>query len=125
MADSAAVVSSVFKQNNPCDSFNSVKIKEFVSSKSVDYDGKRVKWCDSYLLLQNFVKTAFVQQGKWKSNGGNSKRFDASTSDGIVIWYPGKLNTLTFNGQLGCLAKEYFISLCRSTPMKDIGDTNE
>ena len=28
-----------------------------------------------------------------------------------------------FNGQLGCLAKEHLISLCRSTPMKDIGDT--
>ena len=42
MAVHSVVFSSVLKQNNPCDSSNWDKINEFISSKSVDYDGKRV-----------------------------------------------------------------------------------
>ena len=125
MAVGSAVFSSVLKQNNPCDSFNQDKINEFISSKSVDYDGKRVKWCERYELLQDFVKIAFVQLGKWKSNEGNSKWFDAHSSDYTVMWYPGKLNTLTFNGHLGHLAKECLIGLRMSTSAKDIADTND
>ena len=66
-------------------------------SKSIVYDGKRLKWCGNYDALQVFVKTALGQQGKWWLPGGSSKQFDASTSDLTIIWYPGKLNTLTLN----------------------------
>ena len=59
MAVGSAVFSSLLKRNNPCDSFNQDKINEFISSKSVDCDGKRVKLCESYELLQDFVKIAF------------------------------------------------------------------
>ena len=69
---------------------------------------------DSYEPFQVFVKTTFDQQGKWRSYGGSSKRFDA-----------GKLNTLTFNYQCGCLAKQSLISLCISTLLKVIRDLND
>ncbi len=101
------------------------KINEYITSKSVVYDGKRVKWCGNYETLQEFVRTAFRQQGKWWLPGGNARRFDAFTSDFVVIWYPGKLSTLTFKGESGLLAKEYLIdpnispqSVCEDDPVK-------
>ena len=57
--------------------------------------------------------------------GGNSKRFEASTSDFIVTWYPGKQNTLTFKGRSGCLAKEYLINLCAVSAPKNIENVVE
>ncbi len=66
------------------------KINEYITSKSVVYDGKRVKRCGNYETLQKFVRTAFRQQGKWWLPGGNARRFDAFTSELVVIWYPGK-----------------------------------
>ena len=37
------------------------------------------------------------------------KRFDASSFDLVVIWYPGKLSTLALKGKCGLLVKEYLI----------------
>lgn len=125
MAADGVNACSGLKLKNYVHSYNSDKINEFISSKSVNYDGKRIKWFGSYESLQVFVKTAFDQQGKWRAYGGNSKRFDASTSDFVVIWYPGKLNTLTFNGQCGDLAKEFLISLCRPTSSRVDRDLND
>ena len=66
-----------------------------------------------YEFLQDLVKIAFGQQKNGRSHGGNSKRFDACTSDFTVMWYLGKLvNTLTFNGQLGCLTKQCLFGNC-------------
>ena len=43
--------------------------------------------------------------------GGSERRDDSSTSEFAVIWYPGKNNTLTFNGNVGKQAKECLIEL--------------
>jgi hypothetical protein len=43
-------------------------------------------------ILYKTVNRVFCQQGKWSLPGA---RFDASTSDFVVILYQGKLNTLT------------------------------
>ncbi len=120
MAAGCLQSSSGLKQNNLCDAFNLEKTKEQILPKSIVYDGLRVKWCDSYECLQEFIKNAFGQQGKWWLCGGSAKRFDASTSDFIVIWYPGKLNTLTFKGECGRLAKDYLISLFGCSFQKDL-----
>ena len=42
-----------------------------------------------------------------------------------MIWYPGKLNTLTFKGERGCLAKECLINHCISTSAKDIEEMQD
>ena len=33
-------------------------------------------------------------------------------SDFTVTWYPGKLNSLTFNGKIGDQAREFLINPC-------------
>ena len=125
MADRHAVICSELKQITSFDAFDSDKIKEYILSKNVDYDGKRVKWDDSYKLLQDFITTVFYQEGKWRCNGGNSKMFDASTLDFTMIWYPRKLNTLMFKGKRGCLAKECLINHCISTSASDIEEMQD
>ena len=116
MADGQVKDNSDMIDNNyrTCWDFN--KINEHIKSKSITYDGIRVKWCDNYESLKVFIESAFRQQGKWWSSGGNS-RFDASTAEFGVIWYPGKHNTLTFNGNAGDLAKECLIELCTSSSL--------
>lgn len=114
MADSRSEYSSDLNDIISRNDFDLDKINEYVASRRVIYDGERVKWCDNYEALQVFVNTVFCQQGKWWFSGGSARRFDASTSDLVVIWYPGKLNTLTLKGKLGILAREYLINHCKS-----------
>ncbi len=64
------------------------------------------------LKLYKISLVALGFEGKWRSYGGSSKRFDAKTHDFAAIWYPGKLNTLTLSGLVGTEAKEYLINLC-------------
>ena len=40
------------------------------------------------------------------------KRFDSSVADFTVTWYPGKLNSLTFNGKIGKRARVFLTNLC-------------
>ena len=65
MADNHVGVVSELNQNNYCNPFDSDKISEHISLKNVVFDGQRIKWCESYELLKDFLKTAFNQQGKW------------------------------------------------------------
>jgi hypothetical protein len=110
------------------------KIKNYVMSKSIAYDGKRMSWCDGFETLQDFIQVALGLEGKWRSYGGSSKKFDAKSNDFVAIWYPGKLNTLTLNGLVGTKVKEYLIDLCihpftgkpeKVTDMHSYGDLNE
>ena len=51
-----------------------------------------------YESVQNLVVCVFAQDGRWKSYGGSSKKFDSSVADLSCTWYPGKLNSLLFHG---------------------------
>ena len=73
MADCCAQNSSDLKADNSVAVCDFYKIYETVMSKSIVYDGKRLRWCDNYDALQDFVKTAFGQLGKWWLSGGNSE----------------------------------------------------
>ena len=53
------------------------------------------------------------------------KRLDASSSDFTIIWYPGKLNTLTFKGKSGELVKDYLINLSETPPSKGVENITE
>lgn len=92
-------------------SFDFNKISEHIKLKNIVYDGTRLKWCKGLELLKEFIEPVFCQRGRWWSAGGNSKRFDSTTSEFVVIWYPGKLNTLTFSGSVGEQAKEILVKL--------------
>lgn len=100
----------IAKKSNVCWDF--VKINEYIKFAKIVYDGTRVKWNDNFESLKKFVESAFCQHGKWRASGGSSKSFDAFSGEFRVIWYPGKHNTLTFNGNAGELAKECLMKLC-------------
>ena len=110
--------SSCSIDENSTNGWDSDKIRDQITLGNICNDGKRITWNNSYELLKEFVKTAFTQHGKWCSPGGGSKRFDSSISDFKLAWYPGKLNTLSFNGKVGMEAKKYLINLCCSLTLK-------
>ena len=112
MADGRSSNSSVSNENcftNVCD-FH--KIDECITFNRILWDGERLKWHGSYEALQDFVDKGLCQKGRWWLPGGNSKRFDASAFDLILIWYPGKSNTLIFKGKDGVQTKDCLIKLC-------------
>lgn len=109
MADSCADESSNINVENHTTDWDLSIIAEAINSKSIIYDGKRVKWCKDYKSLQVFTESAFCIHGKWRSIGGHSKKFDATNGELSMIWYPGKLNTLTLNGKIGEQVKQHLI----------------
>ena len=75
------------------------------------YDGKRVRWTDSFEMLKIFTKYAIEQLGNWLSPGGKYKKFISSNSDLIFTWNY-ELGTLSFKGEMGDRLKELFITVC-------------
>ncbi len=84
---------------------------------NIAFDKIRLSWSNNYELLKETIESAFEQRGKWCSPGGSAKRFDSDVSDFQVTWYPGKLNSLTFNGKLGEKARNFLVNLCEATSM--------
>ena len=123
MADVSTLGSSYENVNNCSSSWDSSTIIESVKSKSIAYDGTRVKWCKDYELLKVFIESAFCMHGKWWSFGGSSKKFEASNADFSIIWYPGKLNTVTFSGKMGEQAKKHIIKYCMSSNLENVDNT--
>ena len=75
------------------------------------YDGTRIKWSQDLQLLKNFVENIVGLRGNWSSPGGKAKRFTSVNSDLIATWYPGKQNSLLFQGKDGDLLKNYLVSV--------------
>ena len=75
------------------------------------YDRTRIKWNRDLGSLRNFVENILGFTGVWKSTGGKSKQFTNSNSDVIITWYPGKLNSLTFNGKNGEAVKKALVTI--------------
>ncbi len=84
---------------------------------NIAFDKIRLSWSNNYELLKETIESTFQQRGKWCSPGGSAKRFDSDVSDFQVTWYPGKLNSLTFNGKLGEKARNFLVNLCEATSM--------
>ena len=78
------------------------------------YDGTRLKWNRGLGSLRNFVENIVGLVGAWKSTGGKSKQFTNSNSDIIVAWYPGKLISLTFNGENGESFKKALVRILKN-----------
>ena len=93
--------------SNDCLDFS--KLKEYITSESIVYNGIRMKWCSNYDSLEVFIESSCCQHGK---------------SDFVAIWYPGKLNTLTFNGDVGKQVKECLIKLCTASPVGILENTD-
>ena len=125
MADGRGEESSdkIVSIESDCFDFN--KVNEYVTSKSIAYDGIRLKWCDKFELLKEFIESVFCQRGRWWSAGGTSKRFDSSTAEFVVMWYPGKHNSLTFTGSVGERAKESLVKHCTIRPLDNFKSTQK
>ena len=111
MVEGHVLSSSDSIDKNFIDDCDFLNINKYITLESISYDGKQIKWQDSYESLQDFVAIAFCQQGNWRRSGSSSKRFDAYNSDLSMTWYLGKLNTLTFKGTVGESAKACLIDL--------------
>ena len=87
-------------------------IKLLNNQNHIVYDGIRIKWTNDLCSLQNCIENVVGLTGKWHSHGGGAKRFtDSNNSKLIMTWYPGKQNTLTFNGKEGESFKKILVSI--------------
>ena len=73
------------------------------------YDGKRIIWCRDFHSWQNFAENVIGMSGTWMSKG-KSKQFTNSNAN-VMTWYPGKLNSLTFNGKDGESLETFLVSV--------------
>ena len=64
----------------------------------------------------NKINEYILLRGAWCSAGGSSKRFDSSTSEFVVMWYPDKHNSLAFTGSVGERTKDSLVKLCTYNP---------
>ena len=78
---------------------------------NLSYDGIRLKWNNTFKELQEFFQNTVGLNGKWISPGGSSKRYIDADFDLIANWYPGKQNSLLFQGKDGSLLREFLINL--------------
>jgi hypothetical protein len=86
-------------------------IKLLNNQNHLVYDGIRLKWTNDLCSLKNFVKDVIAVTGRWTSPGGKAKQFINSNAKFIMTWYPGKQNTLTFNGKEGESFREILVSV--------------
>ena len=112
MAEGCVQVGSAQFDKDTTIDWDTNEICEHIIVSNIVYDRKRLSWRNSYELLKSAIENIFEQRGKWWSPGGGAKRFDSSVSDFTVTWYPGKLNSLTFNGKIGDQARDFLINLC-------------
>ena len=78
---------------------------------NLSYDGTRLKWNNTFKELQEFFQNTVGLNGKWISPGGSSKRYIDADFDLIANWYPGKQNSLLFQGKDGSLLREFLTNL--------------
>ena len=70
-------------------------------------DGIRLKWNSTLKELLEFIQNTVGLNGKRISPGGSSKRYIDADFDLIANWYPGKQNSLLFQGKDGSLLREF------------------
>ena len=93
---------------------NSSTIRPFIDCNQLVHDGNKLKWVKDFDSLQNFVENTVGLTGKWRSPGGKAKNFNSSNADLSATWYPGKQNSLLFQGKDGELFKNYLLRLLNS-----------
>ena len=100
------------------------EICSHIAAGNIVYDKKRLSWQSGYEKLKEFIENTFKQVGKWRLPGGSARKFESEDFKFVVTWYPGKLNSLTFNGKIGEHAKVMLKNLCEATSisMKPISD---
>jgi hypothetical protein len=118
MADSHGLLSSPKLINVEFENVDINSIKLLKDQADLVYDGTRVIWTRDLPSLEKFVENILGLTGKWKSSGGKAKQFINSNLDLIITWYPGKLNSLTFNGKKAETFKNFLVSVLSTNSVK-------
>ena len=92
---------------------------------NLSYDGIRLKWNSTHKELLEFIQNTVGLNGKWISPGGSSKRNIDADFDLIANWYPGKQNSLLFQGKDGSLLREFLINLFTQVAVLNCPDKNQ
>ena len=106
-------------QINPFD-WDLVEMTCYKEEKCFIYDGKRIKWVDSFEILKIFIKCVICQSGKWLSSGG---KFTSSNTDLILTWN-SDLGMLSFKGKVEKTLENLLIKMStakESTPTDTSG----
>lgn len=82
------------------------------SLSNLSYDGNRIKWNGNSKLLKQVTAEILNLTGAWSSPGGKAKKFTCSNCDLAFTWYPGKQNSLCFQGSGGCLLRDFVANYC-------------
>lgn len=111
MADRRISLSSVGFSESVPKKVNTEIVDSLKDSPNLEYDGKRLKWTNTYESLKKYVKEKIGIRGKWTSPGGGSKKFISSDHNLSLTWYHKKQQTLLFQGREGNNLKETLINL--------------
>jgi hypothetical protein len=76
-------------------------IKSLKDKAHLIYEGNRIKWTQDLDSLKYFIENIVGLNGRWRSPGGKSKQFNSTNADLSITWYPGKQNSLSFQGKDG------------------------
>ena len=123
MADGHAFLSSaeLFETDSCKLDLEAIKLQK--DCPDLVYDGKRMKWVNTFESLKKYIKETIGIRGKWTSPGGNSKKFSSSNLDMTVTWYNKKQNTSLFKGKDGNTLKELLLS--KTTRQTSVSPTVE
>ena len=105
-----SVTSSLYKRFN----WDLTEITRYKEEKCFTYDGKRIKWIDSFEMLTIFVKCAIGQSGNWLSSGGKYKKFTSCSTNLILTWNY-ELGLLSLKGNTGANLENLLINVCTKT----------
>lgn len=115
MATSHDLLSSDIKVNFSVNNIDRNTIQPFIDGNQLIHDGTKFKWVNDFDSLKNFIDNTVGLTGKWRSPGGNTKKFNCTNADLFVTWYQGKKNSLLFQGKDGELFKNHLVGLLNST----------
>ena len=111
MAADGLILASTKLENFSPETIDMNSIKLLNNQGHLVYDGIRLKWTNDLCSLRTFAENVVGLTGIRTSPGGKAKQFINLSSDFIMTWYPGKQNSLTFNGKKGKSFKEFLVSV--------------
>ena len=114
MAESHVLAGSVTSPLYKRFHWDLTEITRYKEEKCFIYDGKRIKWSDSFEMLKLFVKCAIGQSGNWLSSGGKYKKFTSCNTDLILTWNY-ELGLLSLKGNTGVNLENLLINVCTKT----------
>ena len=107
-----SVTSPLYKRFN----WDLTEITRYKEEKCFIYDGKRIKWTDSFEMLKLFV-------GNWLSSGGKYKKFTSCNTDLILTWNY-ELGLLPLKGNTGVNLETLLINVCTKTEISPTVSVN-